>query len=520
MTHLSTEELLLHCDGEPASRRAAHLESCASCQTAMGDVQGLLLEVEHELRSSIPAETAESRAASWSALAKTLYPPQRVLSFPLRWSPAYGLAAVLLIAVFGGYLALRQPSAGPPAEVVELTDAAGKLQAPGATAPSARPVAPAEIAPELKPPAADAGERKSDAVGQAAVAPVRPTTARAVSASERFTMPEFAAAPPPAEGIAWPTFEVASAAEPVIGALPSVADPLLAPFAAAEGAAVPAGKATPKTAASLLAAIEGRWMLMKAGVWEQDVEPDLRKGKLFFVGSVENAVSEQQFTAAVSKAAGSRTIGFDLRRRQQGATATAREEPHPVMKTAPRPLTGVVRNSLLAHFSDTAQRSFQTPTPAVLESELDRYVTDVFRSQSQLLAHVYSLNGLLSSAGAKDVERLEAAAVEKFRDVMSFHLAAASEQQARIYDRLSEALPRRFWAYREREPEPADKAAWADESGELLQQTLLLDGTLTELLGSPQPTVDASSASLSPGHLLQRIRSRISRLRNHSQALQ
>ena len=521
MTHLSTEELLLHCDGEVASRRAEHLESCASCQTAMVDAQGLLLEVEHELRSSIPAETAESRAASWSALEKTLYPPQRVLSFPLRWSPAYGLAAVLLIAVFGGYLALRQPSAGPPAEVVELTDSAGKLQAPGATAPSTRPVTPAEIAPELKPPAAVAGERRSAAVGQAAaVAPVRPTTARAVSAPERFTMPEFAAAPPPAEGIAWPTFEVASAAEPVIGALPSVADPLLAPFTAAEGAAVPAGKVAPKTPASLLAAIEGRWMLMKAGVWEQDVEPDLRKGKLFFVGSVENAVSEQQFTAAVSKAAGSRTIGFDLRRRQQGATATAREEPHPVMKTAPRPVTGVVRNSLLAHFSDTAQRSFQTPTPAVLESELDRYVTDVFRSQSQLLAHVYSLNSLLSSAGAKDVERLEAAAVEKFRDVVSFHLAAASEQQARIYDRLSEALPRRFWAYRETEPEPADKAVWADESGELLQQTLLLDGTLTELLGSPQPTVDASSASPSPGHLLHRIRSRISRLRNHSQALQ
>ena len=521
MTHLSREELLLHCDGELVSPRAEHCESCVSCQRAMVDVQVLLLEVEHELRSSIPPETAESRAASWTALENTLYPPQRVLRFPLRWSPAYGLAAVLLIALFGGYLALRQPSVGPPAEVVELTDSAGK-QAPGAATHSGQPViTPAEIASEVESPEAIAGEKSSAAVEhRTAIAAVRQTPARAVTVAERFTMPKFAAAPPPAKQIAFSTLELAAALEPAIGGLPSVADPLLAPFAAAEGAAVPAGKVTPKTAESLLAAIEGRWMLMKAGVWEQDVEPDLRKDKLFFVGSVENAVSEQQFTAAVSKAAGSRTIGFDLRRRQQGATATAREEPHPVMKTAPRPVTGVVRNSLLAHFSDTAQRSFQTPTPAVLESELDRYVTDVFRSQSQLLAHVYSLNSLLSSAGAKDVERLEAAAVEKFRDVMSFHLAAASEQQARIYDRLSEALPRRFWAYRETEPKPADKAAWADESGELLQQTLLLDGTLTELLGSPQPTVDASSASPSPGHLLQRIRSKISRLRNHSQALQ
>ena len=511
MTHLSTEELLLHCDGELVSPRAEHCESCDSCQRAMVDVQVLLLEVEHELRSSIPPETAESRAASWSALEKTLYPPQRVLSFPLRWSAAYGLAAVLLIAVFGGYLALRQPSAGPPAEVVELTDSAGKLQAPGAAAPSGQPVTPAEIAPEVKSPAAIAVERRSAAVGQAAaVAPVRQTPPRALTVAERFTMPEFAAAPPPVEQIAFSTLELAAALEPAIGGLPGVV----------ESATVPAPKVVARTPESLLAAIDGRWMLMKAGAWEQDVEPDLRSGKLFFVGSVENAASEQQLTAAVSKVAGSRSIGFDLRRRQKSTTTTAQGELHPVARTAPRPVAGVVRNSLLAHFSDTARRSFQTPTPAVLESELDRYVTDVFRSQSRLLAHVYSLNSLLKSVGAKDVERLEPAAVEKFRDVMSFHLAALNEQQARIYDRLSEALPRRFWAYRETESELAEKNAWAGESEQLLQETLQLDGALTELLGAPQLTIDASAVNPSTGQLLHRIRSKISRLKDHSQALQ
>ena len=521
MTHLSTEELLLHCDGELVSPRAEHCESCVSCQRAMVDVQVLLFEVEHELRSSIPPETAESRAASWSALENTLYPSQRVLSFPLRWSTAYGLAAVLLIAVFGGYLALRQPSVGPPAEVVELTDSAGKLQAPGAAAHSGQPVTPAEIASEVKSPAAVAVERRSAAVGQAAaIAPVRQTPARAVTVAERFTMPESAAAPPPAEQIAFSTFELAAVVEPAIGGLPGVVDPVLAPFATAEGATVPAAKVAPKTPESLLAAIDGRWMLMKAGVWEQDVEPDLRSGKLFFVGSVENAASEQQLTAAVSKVAGSRSIGFDLRRRQKSTATTAQGEQHPVMSTAPRPVAGVVRNSLRAHFSDTAQRSFRTPTPAVLESELDRYVTDVFRGQSRLLAHVYSLNSLLKSVGAKDVERLEPATVEKFRDVMSFHLAAVDEQQARIYDRLSEALPRRFWAYRETESELADKTEWAGESEQLLQETLQLDGALTELLGAPQLTIDASSANPSTGQLLHRIRSRISRLKDRSQALQ
>ena len=520
VTHLSTEELLLHCDGELASPRAAHLESCASCLTAMVDVQGLLLEVEHELRSSIPPETAESRAASWSALEKTLYPPQRVRSFPLRWSPAYGLAAVLLIAVFGGYLALRQPSVGPPAEVVELTDSAGK-QAPGAATHSGQPVTAAEVASEVESPEAIAGEKSSAAVEhRTAIAPVRRTPARAVTVAERFTMPKFAAAPPPAEQIAFSTFELAAALEPAIGGLPGVVDPLLAPFAAAESATVPAPKVVARTPESLLAAIDGRWMLMKAGVWEQDVEPDLRSGKLFFVGSVENAASEQQFTAAVSKVAGSRSIGFDLRRRQKSTATTVQAELNPGRRTAPLPVAGVVRHSLLAHFSDTAQRSFQTPTPAVLESELDRYVTDVFRSQSRLLAHVYSLNSLLKSVGAKDVERLEPATVEKFRDVMRFHLAAVDEQQARIYDRLSEALPRRFWAYRETESEPPDKTAWAGESEQLLQETLLLDGTLTELLSASPLTIDASSANPSAGQLLHRIRSKISGLKDHSQALQ
>ena len=484
----------------------------------MVDVQGLLLEVEHELRSSIPPETAESRAASWSALEKTLYPPQRVLSFPLRWSAAYGLAAVLLIAVFGGYLALRQPSVGPPAEVAELTDAAGKLQGPGA---GGQPVSAAEIAPEVKPPKAIAGEKSSAAVEQRAdMAPVRQTPARAVTVAERFTMPEIAAAPPPTEQIAFSTFELAGVVEPAIGGLPGVVDPLLAPFATAESATVPAPKVVARTPESLLAAIDGRWMLMKAGAWEQDVEPDLRSGKLFFVGSVENAASEQQLTAAVSKVAGSRSIGFDLRRRQESTAATAQRELNPGRRTAPLPVAGVVRNSLLAHFSDTAQRSFQTPTPAVLESELDRYVTDVFRGQSRLLAHVYSLNSLLQSVRAKDVERLEPATVEKFRDVMRFHLAAVDEQQARIYDHLSEALPRRFWAYRETESELAEKNAWTGESEQLLQETLLLDGTLTELLSAPQPTIDASSANPSAGQLLHRIRSRISGLKDHSQALQ
>ena len=95
--------------------------------------------------------------------------------------------------------------------------------------------------------------------------------------------------------------------------------------------------------------------------------------------------------------------------------------------------------------------------------------------------------------------------------MVSFHLAAVDHQQAHIYDRLSEALPRRFWAYRETESALAEKTAWTDESEQLLQETLLLDGTLTELLSTPRLTIDASSATPSAGQLLHRIRSRISK---------
>ena len=141
--------------------------------------------------------------------------------------------------------------------------------------------------------------------------------------------------------------------------------------------------------------------------------------------------------------------------------------------------------------------------------------TDVFRGQSRLLAHVYSLNRLLASAGANDVEHLGPAAVGEVpgrNELPPCRRVRAASAHLRSALR---SLPRRFWAYRETEPNPADKTAWAGESGELLQQTLLLDGMLTELLSAPRLTIDASSASPSPGQLLHRIRSGISRLRNH-----
>ena len=41
---------------------------------------------------------------------------------------------------------------------------------------------------------------------------------------------------------------------------------------------------------------------------------------------------------------------------------------------------GLVRASLLEHYQDAARRSFQEPDRSLLESELERYVSEILRA--------------------------------------------------------------------------------------------------------------------------------------------
>ena len=150
----------------------------------------------------------------------------------------------------------KAPSAGPPTEIADATPFEARPADPAGPINPARPVTPVEIAPEVKPPAASVVVESPAAVGNR-------KAARALSAPERFTMFELAAASRRWNKSRSRHFNLPSAIEPPIGPLPIVVDPPLAPLTVA----VPTPKASAKTPASLLASIDGRWMLMKAGVW-------------------------------------------------------------------------------------------------------------------------------------------------------------------------------------------------------------------------------------------------------------
>jgi hypothetical protein len=183
------------------------------------------------------------------------------------------------------------------------------------------------------------------------------------------------------------------------------------------------------------------------------------------------------------------------------------------------PAGGTVRRSLLGHFSDAARQSFVSPQPTALEAEVVRYVSEVYRSQSDLLSHAYALQRFLDRV---DVARLESAdpqTTRRFRDLVRFHLRALDDGEAAIYDRLSEALPRKVWSHRGEGDDSGEAPDWSDESQNLLQDTLELDSNLTALFGTSSLTLDAKDPEQSCGELLNRIRTRIQRIKTRTQAL-
>lgn len=97
MRHLTTEELLLHCDGTLAPELAAHAQECPACRDSWLQVQAVLFEAEQVLRASVPDEPVNHRVAARLKLERALYPPKTSAGFPLRWSVVYSMAAALTI---------------------------------------------------------------------------------------------------------------------------------------------------------------------------------------------------------------------------------------------------------------------------------------------------------------------------------------------------------------------------------------------------------------------------------------
>ena len=511
MRHLTTEELLRHFDGELIPERAEHIDRCAFCQEAMVGLQSLLYEVELELKRPVPAEPAVLREASLERLRGSMRPLAPVVGFPQWRRPAYGIAATILMAALGGYLALNSP----PDAVQQAGDLSSanepRLSAAAGSAPDVTPVAP------VASPVADFPS--TIITVQAAVAEgVTPAT------PERFEL-SFTA-PPRATPVVLtdeaPRLEIALSGETTyIVAFVSPAEPVAQPSTPSPREPLEFAPEAPATTETAAAMVDGHWLLAKAKVWQEDLRPDPRNGRLHFVGSVENEASSRRVVKALARVAGATEIAFDLRARSEdhpeaGRRTLASATPRP----SERPSGGIVRTSLLSHFSDTARRSFQTPGPALLEAELDRYVSGIFRGQSRLLAHAYALNRVTSSLRMEQVDQLGPETKRRLRDVIRLHLTALRDEEADLYDRLSEVLPRRYWSYRANKSTADGEADWLQEGKALLDNALQLDSTLTSLFGAVPGTVRADQANHSCGELLSSIRGHLTHFKAPLETLQ
>jgi len=165
---------------------------------------------------------------------------------------------------------------------------------------------------------------------------------------------------------------------------------------------------------------------------------------------------------------------------------------------------GLVRTALVEHYRDAARRSFQTADAPALDAEIARYVSDVFRSQSDLIGHVYELDQLLSSAPVGELQAKQ----------VLLHLKGALNSEAVIYDHLSEALPRRYWRYQGEEGADVSTNDLRAESRALLHDVLGLERTLTTVLTGSRQTVGIEEANSSSGELLRRIHERLSRIKD------
>ncbi len=504
-THLSTDELLLRSDNELAAERVAHLQECEPCQAALADLLRLFEVVAENLRASLPAESEAERAASRMTLERELTvraarPP--VIPFPVWRVAGYAAAAMIGFAVFSGYLFNGvEVSPNQNAEqVAETWTVPAPVVAEGTTA-----------AP--KPPAAEPESEQNVTLAQVQ----RP--ARFEMAAAVVSRPASEAITGAISGVKTPVVVAGAEIEPLerkifgpeaVFALlqpraPELQIPTL-PVAELAVAKLPVG-GPPEVRPDVLVA--GHWILYRAGVWREDLSPAVSETGLVLRGSAENAAVRDRILAAIRKTPEGREVPVELTLRSAGPVAAALAD---VARVSDHAAGGAVRNSLLAHFSDAARRSFVAPEPAVLESELRRYISDVFTGQSDLLAHAYALKTILHSVSGDGLSELDPAASRHLAEMARFHLREVRENRERIYDLLSETLPRKYWTYR-----PAAQAADSPnspvEAQALLSDVLQLDETLTALLSTGALFVNASDADLSCGALLQRIENHTRRLR-------
>lgn len=481
--HLSPAELLLLIDGELADGRAAHAQRCAGCGSARADVQHLLLSVESDLRAMAPSEPLERRVAAEQALKLHLYASQpKVIAFPSRLAARYAAAAAALISVAsGGWLWNQAPTVNETVAVAEARPA----------------VAPAFVSTRVAEPEVESVSLETPAgLAEVAAQPLLPV---------RF---EFVNARLAAE----PTRLAVTAAEPALSVEASA--PAMFAFASVPTVTLPLTETIEVLESdAYLAVLEARQWQLDADLWREDVRAVWTDAGLAFAGSLESNGAREMFIAAMERRSAGREVSFDLAVRD-AADVTTRSVDADHAGT----VGGLVRTALMEHYRDAARRSFQPVEISALESEIARYVSEVFRNQNDLVGHAYQLDQLLNHSPVSDAAG-NAAANRAMADLIRFHIDGINRSEARIYDHLSEALPRRYWRDRsDNGYSPANSGDLGAESSALLDDVLGLERTLSAVLAGSQQTVAFGEAGTSSGELLRRIHDRLSRIRQLSRA--
>jgi hypothetical protein len=437
----------------------------------------------------------------------------------------YATAAALTLTVLSGYLTTRQtPADSDTARVA--ANLAPQPQSPAVTPTEPRFVD--SVSEVVRGPGAQPGAPLAMAMPLAVDSPRSepPSSANLevleeVPAPARFDLGAPAAEPSVPQQVAWMNPPAVPSAAPANESLVAtwMLPDLPQRFALRRGADAPPDRGVSSTPAATAKTIDGYWIMTRSRVWDEDLRPVWRPEGLLIEGSVEDESARQRVQAAITRGS-AEPVAFEIRLREAQTRAGGDSGVRFVKASFDGAAAGgTVRRSLLGHFEDAARRSFVSPQPAALEGEIVRFVSDVFRNQSEFLNHVYALQRLLSRIEPAQLESVSGSTAQRFREVARFHLRALDEREAAIYDRLSEALPRKYWTYRGETGGSVESDGWQEESEALLRDSLQLDSRLTALFGSTTTPVTLDELDLSCGELLQRIRTHIRRLKSQTRAL-
>lgn len=514
--HLDTEDLLLSVENQLDGEREEHLKACVACQDRAAGLHVQLAEIECELHARLALELpAERRAAALSALRERLAREveiQTVAASRWNWVPSFKLPRVPTFRLpqmptFAPYAA-----AGALAAVVAWV---GWIAVSGPVGLDSPPAEQSAVATALPAPATTVqsgpagAEASSFAPSPAATA--RPVRIDGIPASRYGHGPEdlieLAAVSAPRLTFEAPratTFALALEPWPTLATLP--APRAVTQQYLANSVHVPLPERMPPPALDAPSAVvEGNWLLAKAGLWRQGFEAGGSEDVIRFSGTVRDESERADVERKLRAAAAGQPVEFTLALR---SGATAAFDVAPSIRRAGRPSGGVVRNSLLQHYEDAARRSFQLPDQGLLEGELDRYVSDIFRHEADLLAHVHALHGMLNRSGGG-----AGADASSLKRVARFHLDGIARSEKDIYEQLSEALPRTYWAHRGARNRPSTEAGLGDLSRGLLRDTLALDRALTGMFFDSGEPLDARASNLSSADLLLSVRQHVGRLR-------